>query len=75
VALKSLEQKGGEGMQQPIFFTRGDVARAESVSPTAVTYWEQRGWLTADATTVGGIRLYTQASVDLLRRERQERRG
>jgi DNA-binding transcriptional MerR regulator len=52
--------------EQPVFYTRGDIAKAKLVSATTVTNWDLRGLLTPAAITVGGIKLYTQASVEKL---------
>jgi len=52
--------------QPTVFYTKGDIAKVKLVSNTTVTNWDLRGLLTPAATTVGGIKLYTQAAVEQL---------
>jgi hypothetical protein len=63
----SQTEGGAQMAEQPtVFYTKGDIAKVKLVSNTAVTRWDLKGFLTPAAVTVGGIKLYTQASVEKL---------
>jgi hypothetical protein len=64
----------GEKQSLPTFYTLGDITRRERVSSTAGAYWLAREWLVPDAVTVGGLKLFTEASYGALRRQRRARR-
>jgi excisionase family DNA binding protein len=53
-----------------VFLTVGEAARALGVSPDTVRLYERHGKLRAER-TAGGLRLFSPADVEALRRERE----